>query len=223
MLFDEVMIGNCRLIHGDCREVLPLLPPVDLVLTDPPYGIDIGSMDMGKGKKVAAFEAFEWDAEPPPAWLFGLLREKGEDLIVWGGNYFSLGPSGCWLSWDKMQEFSGADFELAYTTLRGPSKTFRLSRVQAYGAVERVHPTQKPLSLMEWCIGKVPDAQTVSDPFMGSGTTGVACIRLGKSFVGIERERKYFDIACERIARAQAQVQLFPPETKPAAVQEALI
>ena len=127
------------------------------------------------------------------------------------------------MSWDKMQEFSGADFELAYTTLRGPSKTFRLSRVQAYGAVERVHPTQKPLSLMEWCIGKVPDAQTVSDPFMGSGTTGVACIRLGKSFTGIERERKYFDIACRRIEEAYKQPRLFQDNKPPAPEQAVLV
>ena len=76
---------------------------------------------------------------------------------------------------------------------------------------------------MTWCLSLVPAAATVCDPFMGSGTTGVACVQMGRKFAGIERERKYFDIACERIARAQAQGQLFPPETKPAAVQEALI
>ena len=105
-MFEEVTIGECRLILGDCREVLPMLPPVDLVLTDPPYGIDVGSMGMGKGKKATEFDSFDWDAAPPPEWLFGLLREKGEKLIVWGGNYFPLPTSGCWLSWDKIQELS---------------------------------------------------------------------------------------------------------------------
>ena len=88
---------------------------------------------------------------------------------------------------------------------------------------DRDHPTQKPVRLLLWCIAKAPGAQTVLDPFMGSGSTGVACAQLGKAFTGIERERKYFDIACERIARAQAQGQLLPPEAKPAAVQEALL
>lgn len=205
---EKVTIGNAELWHGDCREVLPLLPKHDLALTDPPYGINVGSMNMGAGKKATSFESFDWDSAPPPNWLFGLLREKAGDLIVWGGNYFSLEPNGCWLSWDKMQEFSGADFELAYTTLTGPSKTFRMSRVQAYGSVERLHPTQKPLPLMLWCLGKVPQANTVIDPYMGSGTTGAACVHAGKKFTGIERERKYFDIACRRIEDEQRQCRL---------------
>jgi len=201
-------IGNATLYLGDCRELLAALPKHDLALTDPPYGINVGAMNMGAGKKATSFESFDWDFEPPPGWLFGLLREKARDLIVWGGNYFSLEPNGCWLSWDKMQEFSGADFELAYTTLSGPSKTFRMSRVQAYGAVEREHPTQKPLPLILWCLGRVPTAATVLDPFMGSGTTGVACAHADKAFTGIEREPKYFDIACRRIEDAQRQGRL---------------
>jgi DNA modification methylase len=206
---EKVAIGNCELWHGDCREVLPLLPPCDLILTDPPYGIDVGSMGMGEGKKVAEFDSFDWDAATPPKWLFGLMHEKCEKLVVWGGNYFPLPPSGCWLSWDKIQEFSGADFELAYTNMKGPSKAFRMARVQAYGAVERHHPTQKPLALIEWCIGKAGIVATVCDPFMGSGTTGVACAKMGLQFVGIERERKYFDIACRRIEQAYAQPDFF--------------
>ena len=71
------------------------------------------------------------------------------------------------------------------------------------------HPFQKPLAVMDWCLTKIPDAQTILDPFMGSGTTGVACANLGRKFIGIEIERKYFDIACERIAAAYAQGRLF--------------
>jgi len=85
------------------------------------------------------------------------------------------------------------------------------------------HPTQKPVAVMQWAIAAAPANATVLDPFMGSGSTGVACAMMGRAFTGIERERKYFDIACERIARAQAQGQLLPPEPKPAAVQEALL
>jgi len=110
-----------------------------------------------------------------------------------------------------VQEFSGADFELAWTNLDKPSKAFRLSRVEAYGQVERLHPTQKPLPLMKWCIGHLtnPAPQTILDPFMGSGTTGVAAVQMGRDFIGIEREPKYFDIACKRIEDAQRQGDLF--------------
>ena len=95
---DKVVIGNATLYHGDCREVLPLLPKCDLILTDPPYGIGIAANPVRQ-----AHERMEWDAEPPSAWLFGLMQEKGESLIVWGGNYFNLPPSQTFLVWDKMQ------------------------------------------------------------------------------------------------------------------------
>jgi site-specific DNA-methyltransferase (adenine-specific)/modification methylase len=220
---EKVVIGNATLYHGDCREVLPLLPAHDLLLTDPPYGIGIDGQRESLKTARKAHEFLGWDNETPPQWLFGLMHEKASAHIIWGGNYFGLPPSGCWLSWDKVQEFSGADMELAYTTLKQPSKTFRMSRVEAYVGIDKAHPTQKPAALIAWCIAKAPDAQTVLDPFMGSGTTGVACAQLGKSFTGIERERKYFDIACERISRAQAQGQLLPPEETRQPVQEGLL
>ncbi len=200
MSFREVTIGSCRLINADCMDVLPTLTGVDAVVTDPPYGIDVGSMSMGKGKKSNSFEAFGWDANKPCDDLICSLGNH--PAIIWGGNYFALPPSGCWLSWDKAQEFSGADFELAWTNLTSPSKAFRMSRVEAYGAVARLHPTQKPLALIAWCLSFLPDAQTILDPFMGSGTTGVACIQTERQFIGIEKEPKYFDIACQRIQRA---------------------
>jgi site-specific DNA-methyltransferase (adenine-specific)/modification methylase len=206
---EKVTIGNAELYCGDCAVILPQLDKVDLILTDPPYGIDVGKMGMGKGKKATQFDSFDWDAQKPLPWLFGLMEAKAQSLIIWGGNYFGLPASGCWLSWDKVQEFSGADFELAYTNLTKPSKAFRMSRVEAYGSIERQHPTQKPVRLMEWCIDKAPeDIATICDPFMGSGTTGVAAMNMERKFIGIERERKYFDIACARIEAAQAQGRL---------------
>lgn len=216
MAFEEVMIGDARLILGDCREVLPALPNCDLILTDPPYGIGIAANPVRQ-----AHERMEWDAEAPAAWLFGLMQEKAKHLIIWGGNYFPLPPSQTFLVWDKMQpeNFSLAMVEQAWCSFKKPAKMHRLS-VTSY---EKEHPTQKPVRLMEWCIGHAPEAETVCDPYMGSGTTGLAAVGMGKLFVGIERERKYFDIACERISRAQAQGQLLPPEQKPAAVQEALL
>lgn len=186
---------------GDCLEIMKQIPDksVDLVLTDPPYGIDVGSMAMGKGKKKTSFESFEWDKTPPNQHLINELLRISKYQIIWGGNYFVLPPSGCWLSWDKMQKFSGADFELAWTNMTKPSKVFRMSRIEAYARMNKQHPTQKPLALMEWCLAFLPEIQTVIDPFMGSGTTGVACKNLNRSFIGIEQDNNYFEIAKKRI------------------------
>lgn len=205
---EKVTIGNCELWHGDCREVLPLLPPVDLVLTDPPYGIGFAAQPTMYQRK-AGKEAEDWDNATPPAWLFGLLLEKAPALIVWGGNYYQLPSSRGWLSWFKPDSPpSMAKFELAWTSLDMNAQ--QLSHSISATNAERVgHPTQKPLRVMEWSLSFAPDARTVCDPFMGSGTTGVACARMGLQFVGIERERKYFDIACRRIEQAYAQPRLF--------------
>lgn len=223
MPFDEVTIGDCRLIHGDCREVLPLLPPVDLILTDPPYGIDRFKTGGSRIYRHADEKAngLEWD-RPIPQWLMLMLHDWADDLIVWGGNYYTMGPARCFLIWDKQNDGRDfADCEMAWTTIDAVARIFRKRPMNMDGGKE--HPTQKPVDLMAWCITKVMNAEAVCDPFMGSGTTGVACVQLGKAFTGIERERKYFDIACERIARAQAQGQLLPPEPKPDAVQESLL
>ena len=212
---EKVVIGNAELWHGDCREVLPLLPAHDLLLTDPPYGIGRDgkppSTSSHGGHK--GYKFMGWDADAPPAWLFGLMHEKAANLIIWGANYYPqhLRPSMGWLVWDKGQRISQSDCELAYSTLDKALRSMTLNRA-AIAQDGAVHPTQKPVQVMAWCLNFAADAQTVLDPFMGSGTTGVACAQLGKSFTGIEREREYFDIACERIARAQAQGQLLPPE-----------
>lgn len=219
---EKVTIGNAELWHGDCREVLPMLMPHDLLLTDPPYGIGFAAQP-GNYRRKAGQAPEKWDDETPPDWVFGLMREKAGKQIIWGGNYYPLPPSRGWLSWFKPDgPPSYGHFELAWTSLDMVCKQFERSR-GGEKKDQEAHPTQKPLLLMQWCIDLAGDVQTVLDPFMGSGTTGVACAMLGKDFTGIERERKYFDLACERISRAQAQGQLLPPEQKPAAVQEALL
>jgi site-specific DNA-methyltransferase (adenine-specific) len=125
----------------------------------------------------------------------------------WGGNYFGLPAAQCFLVWDKLQphDFSLAMCEQAWTNVRKPAKMFRKS-VLGY---EKLHPTQKPTELMKWCIGHLPEPQSILDPFMGSGTTGVAAVQLGRDFIGIEREPTYFDIACKRIEDAQRQGDFF--------------
>lgn len=196
-----VIIGNATLYCGDCRDVLPFLPFVDLVLTDPPYGI------YACGGKWGKKDDLQWDKEP--ANNESQILAAGAVQIIWGGNYFDLPPSRGWLAWRKPDRVpTAADFELAWTSMDMNSRLISQS-IAATNAERAGHPTQKPLRVMEWSLGFCPDARTVLDPFMGSGTTGVACANHGKTFFGIERERKYFDMACERISRAQAQDRLF--------------
>jgi DNA modification methylase len=207
-----VQIGNATLILGDCMDILPTLPKVDAVITDPPYGMG-DKLHGAKGSRWAKLYnpngGFDWDKEAPQIVLdFPLLADS---VIIWGGNFFSLPPSRSWLVWNKIiRNFSSSVCELAWTNLDCPIDAFDYSHGQL--ATEgKSHPTQKPLSLMVWCVEKTK-ANTILDPFMGSGTTGVAAIQLGRKFIGIEREPKYFDIACQRIEQAVAQGQLFAPE-----------
>ncbi len=213
------MIGNAELWHGDCREVLPRLGAFDLILTDPPYGIGIN-----KSHRLATSRGHggeSWDDKPVPHWLMLMMQEQAADAIVWGGNYYTMGPARCVLVWDKQNDGRDfADCEVAWTSIDAVARIFRKRPMNMDGGKE--HPTQKPIDLMVWCIDKVANAQTVLDPFMGSGSTGVACAMLGRDFTGIERERKYFDIACERIARAQAQGQMFAPESAALPTQQAM-
>jgi DNA modification methylase len=214
-------IGNCTLYLGDCMDVLPTLGRVDAILTDPPYGIGAAT---GIGKVTKEGSDFRgakdgWDDDVPPKQLFDLLRQITEHQIIWGGNYFDLPPYGCFLVWDKVQpeQFTLAMAELAWTNLKKPAKIWRWKSMSINGGAPKHHPTQKPEQLMRWCIGHLPDTtQTIIDPFMGSGTTGVACVKMGRSFIGIEREESYFDIACKRIEEAYRQPDMFvQPETKP--------
>ena len=217
----KVTIGPCDLWLGDCSRILPLLDPVDLILTDPPYGIDYGNaggFSASSGWTQWRGQA-EWDKDRPSPWLFGLMREKGKTCVIWGGNYFTdlLPPTMRWLVWDKGQrDFTLADCEFAWSSENKAARVFTLSRAVALQDGKE-HPTQKPIALMEWCIGLHPKSESVCDPFMGSGTTGVACVNLGRKFIGIEREPRYFEIAVKRITHAveQSKHRLFDPEPEP--------
>ena len=140
------------------------------------------------------------------------MLTKSKECIIWGGNYFTdkvpLG-GGKWLVWDKGQRLSQSDCELAYTTMPGALRVMVLNRA-ALKEDGTDHPTQKPIKLMKWTISHLPEgSNTILDPFMGSGTTGVAAVQMGRKFIGIEREERYFDIACKRIEDAQRQGDLF--------------
>lgn len=207
---EPITIGDCTLYLGDCHEIVPSLSLVDAVVTDPPYGIGVTrsnrlavSRGMGGGG--------DWDDEPADlSWLLPMNVPS----IVWGGNYFDLPPTRAPLVWDKNnagRDF--ADFELAWSNLDMVARRIVLRPMNMDGG--KLHPTQKPVRVMEWCIGHLPEGcETILDPFMGSGTTGVACVRTGRRFIGVEINEQYFDIACRRVEDAYKQPDMFvePPK-----------
>lgn len=232
----KVVIGDATLYQGDCAELLPELGRFDACITDPPYGIDFahGGNDksgIGKGRYSTKFagEKIIGDDKPfDPASLLLL----GCPTVMWGGNHFAdrLPSSSCWFIWDK-RAASGhtndfADCEIAWSNFKGVARMFRhhwdgMMKASERGEA-RVHPTQKPIVLMRWCIEQAGNPETIIDPFMGSASTGVAAVQLGRKFTGIERDAGYFSIACKRIEQAYAQGQLFEPE-RAKQVQEALV
>ena len=194
--------------HGDCREILPMLEPVDLVLTDPPYGIGEArgkNKSRGQLAKPKDYGVAAWDDAPPARWMFDWLMEISQHQIIFGGNFFGLPASSCWLVWDKDNSGDFADCELAWTNLK---KAVRKLQWRWNGMLQenmgkkefREHPTQKPLEVMKWAIEQAPsDCQTILDPFMGSGTTLRAAKDLGRKCIGIEIEEKYCEIAVRRL------------------------
>jgi site-specific DNA-methyltransferase (adenine-specific) len=234
---EKVVIGNAELWHGDCREVLPLLPKHDLLLTDPPYGINFDYA----GYKDTRSNLVE---------LVGFLmcyarNQANRAAILCGITQVHLYPSPEWIAavtWDTTGSFGKLGYTqwmpiLFYGTDVGgfgnveglvtKSDVFRISGGGGVGFARKEeieHPCPKPVNLMNWCVSRFSlTGERVCDPFMGSGTTGVSCTQMARAFTGIERERRYFDIACERIARAQAQGQMFPAEPIAPQVQESLL
>jgi len=226
----EQLAEGVTLHLGDCREILPTLGKVDAVVTDPPYGIgEAAGKNKSRGNLAVAkdYGTDEWDNKPVTADLMRLVRSAGRFSIIFGGNYYDCPPASCWLVWDKENGTNDfADCELAWTNL--PKAVRRLKfmwngMLRAHGEPRGDHPTQKPIGVMKWCIEQLPaDCLQILDPFMGSGTTGVAAAKMGRHFIGIEREPKYFDIACRRIQAALDAPDMFVETPKPAK-QEAML
>lgn len=238
----EVTIGNCRLILGDCRVIAPLLGRSSALVSDPPYGMAFntdsrrytgGKRDVLRGAGRADRKIIGDDAEFDPApWL------AYDETVLWGANHFAQRlPVGQTLIWLKKQpEHYGtflSDAEIGWKSgghgvfaFHCPDSNGR-RRMELTGTpfgTETGHPTQKPIALMSWCVERVKSSR-ILDPYMGSGTTGVACVKLGRSFVGIEIDESYFDIACRRIADAVARPDMFieaAPPPKPEPQQEGL-
>lgn len=225
-----MQIGDAPLYLGDCMEILPTLGRVDAVVTDPPYGIgEAAGKNASRGNLAVAkdYGDDDWDDEPISPELLALVRSAGRWNVIFGGNYYNCPPASCWLVWDKQNGSNDfADCELAWTNL--PKAVRRLQymwngMLRANNEPRGDHPTQKPLGVMRWAIQQVPaPADTILDPFMGAGTTGVAAIQLGRKFIGIERKERYFDAACRRIEDARKQPDMFIERPKPTK-QEAML
>lgn len=203
--------GGITIYHGDCREILPSLGRFDLLLTDPPYGIALDTANRARGRGLRAVckdhLPVHGDSEPfEPGHLFGVANGS----ILWGANHYAdrLPASPMWLAWDRVTGTSDAtDMELAWVNGHR-YKTIRLFRHQWCGvlrasenAARVLHPTQKPVALMSWCLGFFPEAKTVIDPYMGSGPVAKACKDRGLRYVGIELVEKYCETAAKRLAQ----------------------
>jgi site-specific DNA-methyltransferase (adenine-specific)/modification methylase len=214
------VIGDATLYMGDCMEILPTLGDVDAVITDPPFGV--GNFVQTTGRKMGRGESrgktVEWNESGPPPEFFDVLRAKSKHRIIWGANFFNcFEDRGGAIVWDKAQSmpnFSKAD--IASCTHFQKTEVVRIpwTNFTAAHQAETDHPCERPVALYDWCIAYLPKSiRSVMDPYLGSGSCGVATVRAGLHFIGIEREPRYFDIACRRIEQAYNQRPLF--ETDP--------
>jgi DNA modification methylase len=183
---------------------------IDVVITDPPYGI-AGVWKGGSGKGWSKADSQkekrnQWDNIPSETAMKTILQLR-DNQIIWGGNYFNLPVSRGWLVWVKPERnFTLSEAELAWTSISMPMRVFECRRSDP----DRTHPTQKPLALMRWCVEKFSaPGDTVCDPYMGSGTTGVACAQLNRNFIGIEIDPEYYASSQKRIAQAESQMVMF--------------
>jgi DNA modification methylase len=219
-------IGDCTLYLGDMLDVLPTLGKFDACVTDPPYGIgkDGQKRTTGGNGGRKSYDFRGWDATRPPPEAFQYIMDCSADQVIWGGNYFAdlLPPTGKWLVWDKGQRINQSDGELAYTSRNGALRIFTQNRV-ALLIEGAQHPTQKPIEIMTWSIQQIPGARTIVDPYLGSGTTLVSCARMGLVGTGIERDERYFDIACARVTEAYRQpADMFIERPAPAKQEQLL-
>jgi DNA modification methylase len=205
---------------GDCLEYMKTMPDksVDAVITDPPYGIGENSKKNSSRSNMAIAKDYqdgEWDKKRIGFEFFEQIIRVSREQVIFGGNYYTdfLPPSSSWVVWDKRNGANDfADCELAWTSHKKAVRKIEWmwNGMIRQGNEERFHLTQKPLGVMKWIIENYsPAGATIFDPFMGSGTTGVACVQLGRNFIGCEIDEKYFEIAKRRIEQAAMQEPLF--------------
>jgi DNA modification methylase len=214
----EEIIGDCRLILGDCISIMPTLGKVDAVVTDPPYGINIKARNcVASRMDFRSNEKIKWDENCVDLSFLPKIPK-----IIWGANYYNCFDGGA-IIWDKLQPLPDSS-QCEIASISGYNKVFKYEQrwTNFVNTKESPHPTEKPVDLMIFCLEIYKKYQTILDPFCGSGTTGVACVKLGRKFIGIELDEKYFDIACRRIEEAYKQPDFFTsPPAK--AVQEKML
>ena len=198
----------------DCTEALKRFSDgyFDIAVVDPPYGIGANKMQLGNGKKKIYRGEADWDNAIPTAEYFEQLFRVSKNQIVWGANYMTeyLKPSRCWISWYKMQEFSTNEFELAWTSFDETCKQFNLSRVQAYAGSNKIHPTEKPIKLYDWCLNKFAnEGDLILDTHLGSGSSRIAAYKGGFNFVGFEIDKEYYGKQEKRFNDFKSQLRLF--------------
>jgi site-specific DNA-methyltransferase (adenine-specific) len=186
----------------------------DLAIVDPPYGIDRMQQIQNPNTKAnyKQYENKEWDKQTPTDEYWNELFRVSKNQIVWGGNYMTdkLYPSSCWLIWDKMQEFSGAVFEMAWTSFKSPAKAFRMSRVEAYANQNKIHPTQKPVRLYDWILNNyAKEGDLILDTHIGSGSSRIACNKGGFNFTGFEIDKDYYEAQEKRFKDFVSQLRMF--------------
>lgn len=210
-----VVIGNATLYLGDCREILPMLGPLDLVLTDPPFGmgnfVQVTGTLKGRGKGIG--KPVSWNESGPSTEFFTMLRGVSRHRIIWGANFFNCfepeGGAVVWVKNQPMPNFSKA--EVASCTHFKKTEVVNITwhNFEVGAKAQTHHPCERPVDLYEWCINYIPKIESVCDPFMGSGSTAVAAYRQNKPYIGIEINPEYFDMACTRIEAVRAQGRLF--------------
>jgi len=201
-----------QIFLGDCFEVMKQFADksFDLVLTDPPYGINYDKQqnEMARSGRVShggrwkEYDENYWDEEIPKKEVFDEVFRVSKNQIIWGGNYFQLPYHTCWLIWNKIQRSLMTDGEIAWTSFDKRIWIFDMSRADAYinKSDGKCHPAQKPYQLFIWCLEKLgKSSDLILDPFMGSGTTLVAAKMLGRKAVGIEINERYCEIAAQRL------------------------
>lgn len=214
-----IKIDNFEFYNANNMEIMAQYPDkyFDLAIVDPPYGIGHSLLSGEKrgSKFVRTTKHVEWDIIPNKEYFIELFRIS-KNQIIWGGNYFinELSNTKCFLMWDKVQSFSGSDFELAWTSFDKPSKSFRMSRVEAYSN-GKIHPTEKPTDLYDWTLKNYAvKGYKILDTHLGSGSIALAIDKANKldnmqlSFVGIELDSEYFEAAVKRFKLAHKQQTL---------------
>ena len=208
------MIELNKIILADCMDIMKDIPDkyFDLAIVDPPYGIGMDGQKESISTNRFHHDFKGWDTAIPDKEYFIELFRVSENQIIWGGNYMveNLKNSRCWLIWDKIQEFSGADFEMAWTSFNKSAKAFRMSRVEAYTNQDKIHPTQKPIALYRWLLQNyAKPGDKIIDTHSGSGSCAIACHLEKFDFLAIEKDEDYYKSSVERLDILRSQGVLF--------------